>query len=83
MCLFFKATYFLSLVDNVAPLIDIIFQILFDIKYFIVVLMIFVLMIAMCFQLLASLQVDFDGIDEEEKKTIVYYDIQASVWYGM
>jgi hypothetical protein len=56
---------------------------LFDIKYFIVVLMIFVLMIAMCFQLLASLQVDFDGIDEDEKKTIVYYDIQASVWYGM
>lgn len=83
MCLFFKATYFLSLVDNVAPLIDIIFQILFDIKYFIVVLMIFVLMIAMCFQLLASLQVDFDGIDEDEKKTIVYYDIQAAVWYGM
>lgn len=67
MCLFFKATYFLSLVDNVAPLIDIIFQILFDIKYFIVVLMIFVLMIAMCFQLLASLQVDFDGVTEVEK----------------
>lgn len=33
-------------------------------KYFIVVLAIFILMIAMCFNLLASLQVDFDYIPE-------------------
>lgn len=85
MCLFFKATYFLSLLDNVAPLIDIIFQILFDIKYFIAVLMIFVVMIAMCFQLLASLQVDFDNIADEdlEATPIVYYDPKAAIWYGM
>lgn len=55
MCLFLKASYFLSLIVPIAPLIDIIFQIFYDMKYFLVVLFIFIVMIAMCFQLLASL----------------------------
>lgn len=35
-------------------------------KYFIVVLAIFILMIAMCFNLLSSLQVDFDYIPDNK-----------------
>jgi hypothetical protein len=44
--LYTKASYFLSLIDEIAPLIDIIKQIFFDIRYFVLVLGIYVFMFA-------------------------------------
>ena len=57
-------------------------------KYFIVVLAIFILMIAMCFNLLASLQVDFDYIPEtadggDAVSQISYFYPSTAFWYGM
>jgi len=44
--LYTKASYFLSLVDEVAPLIDIIKQIFYDIRWFVIVLAVYVFMFA-------------------------------------
>jgi len=46
ICLFLKFSYFLSLVDQIAPLIDIIFQIFFEMRYFSLVLFIYIFMFA-------------------------------------
>ena len=81
LCLFFKFSYFLSLIDQIAPLIDIIFQIVFDIKYFMLVLMIYVFLFAQCFQILSSSQIAFDDIDEEEADSINYSNLQQSLWF--
>lgn len=51
--LYMKASYFLSLIDSVAPLIDIIFQCLYDIKWFMIVMGFYIIMIGNCFGLLA------------------------------
>lgn len=65
-CLFMKMSYFLSLLDPVAPLIDIIVQIFFDMKYFLLVLVLYMYMLSVCFKIIAQSQIDFDYIDEED-----------------
>lgn len=57
--LYCKASYFLSLVDQIAPLIDIIVKIFYDIKWFMVVLMIYLVMLANCFRIMSATQLDF------------------------
>lgn len=52
--LYFKATYFLSLIDSVAPLIDIIIQIMVDIKWFMIVSAWYILMFAQCYDLISK-----------------------------
>lgn len=47
-----KSTYFLSMVDSIAPLIDMILQILVDIKYFLFVVLIYVIAFGTCFYIL-------------------------------
>jgi hypothetical protein len=48
--LYTKASYFLSLIDEIAPLIDIIKQIFYDIRWFVIVLGIYVFMFAKAFE---------------------------------
>lgn len=79
--LYFKATYFLSLIDSVAPLIDIIFQIFFDIKWFMIVSAWFILMFAQCYDLIAKSQVKFDHLTTEEKAALQYYGLGNALWY--
>lgn len=62
--LYFKASYFLSLFDQIAPLIDIIFQITKDSGWFLVVLLIYSFMMATNFSILAKSQIDFDGVED-------------------
>jgi hypothetical protein len=71
--LYMKASYFLSLIDSVAPLIDIIFRCLYDIKWFLGVMMFYIIMLGNCFSLLARNQIDFDNLTEEEIESIPYY----------
>lgn len=47
-----KSTYFLSMVDSIAPLIDMILQILVDIKYFLFVVLIYIIAFGTCFYIL-------------------------------
>lgn len=60
-----KSTYFLSMVDSIAPLIDMIVQILDDIKYFLLVVGIYVMAFGSCFYILGQNQQNFDRVDPE------------------
>lgn len=50
--IYLYSAQFLSLVDKIAPLIDIIQQVLKDITYFVLVLMLHIVVFAGCFYLL-------------------------------
>ena len=56
----------MKLVDSIAPFIDIIIQIVIDIKYFMMVFVMAMLALSISFYLLAQNQLDFD-IKEELK----------------
>ena len=79
--LYFKMSYFLSLLDSVAPLIDIIIQIFVDIKWFMIVSAWYILMFAQCYDLIAKSQVKFDGLTEEEIDDLSYYGLPNALWY--
>ena len=61
-----RMTYMLKIVDQVAPLIDIIGRIFYDIKYFMLVMFLFGIALANCFSLLANNQIDLDDLSDEE-----------------
>ena len=50
----------MKLVDSIAPFIDIIIQIVIDIKYFMMVFVMAMLALSISFYLLAQNQLDFD-----------------------
>mgnify|MGYP001425564898 CR=1 FL=1 len=50
-------------------------------KYFALVLFIYIFMFAQMFQILSSLQIDFDNIAEEDKETIAYSKLPKALWY--
>lgn len=66
LLMFFKSAYFLSLIDIISPLIDIIFRIFQDITYFLFILSTTVLAFSYSFYLIAQNQVNFDSL--------TYYD---------
>jgi len=81
--LYCKASYFLSLVDQIAPLIDIIVKIFYDIKWFMLVLILYLVMLANCFKIMASTQLDFYPPENDlmEAKIEAYGEKWASYWY--
>ena len=81
--IYVKAGYFLSLIDSIAPLMDNIAQVFWDIRYFIFVLVLQLIAFASCFYLLGQNQLQFDNISEEELATVgVKYDTFIhSIWY--
>ena len=64
-----------------APLIDIIIQIIVDIKWFMIVSAWYILMFAQCYDLIAKSQVKFDGLTEEEIDDLSYYGLPNALWY--
>ena len=82
--LYSKASYYLSLIDQIAPLIDIIVQIFYDMKWFMVVLIIYVIMLANCFKMMGETQLDFYASDDDEvmkAKIEAYSSKYPSYWY--
>ena len=66
----------MKIIDEVAPLIDIIGCIFYDIRYFILIMVLFGLALANCFSLLANNQIDMDNISHDDRKTIPYKTLQ-------
>jgi hypothetical protein len=58
LCMWFKALYYLGLVEEISPLIDIIFVIVKDIRYFIVVYIIALTAFIMSFWIMGKNQQD-------------------------
>ena len=82
----------MKLVDSIAPFIDIIIQIVIDIKYFMMVFIMAMLALSISFYLLAQNQLDFDIKDELKmhlnllsreyyENEIPYSSFGSSIWY--
>jgi len=63
---FVKFSYFLSLFDAIAPLIDTIWRVFVDIVYFVVVLLISFVVFGTCFYLVGQNQIQFSGISPSD-----------------
>jgi len=62
-----KAFYFLQLIDDIAPMVHIIFKVFSDIRYFVLTLVIAIFAFSNAFYLLGRNQIQFDEITEDEK----------------
>ena len=62
-----KCLYFLQLIDDIAPLIHIIFRIFSDIKWFVILLAIEMFAFANCFYLIGKNQLQYDSITKDER----------------
>lgn len=81
--IYVKATYFFSLVDVLAPLMDIIKKIFIDIKDFIFIMCFFITGFATCFYLVGLNQLEFDDITEAEmtKYGVPYSTAHGAIWF--
>ena len=86
--IFAKFEYFFAIIDAIAPLLDIIKKILYDISYFMMISLLYILMFASCFYFAGQNQIDFDGPVlvgtkqvEITQDTIPYGTFTGSVWY--
>ena len=76
-----KSLYFLKLIDQIAPLIFIIFKIFNDIRYFMIVFMVILLSFMVAFYLIGQVQADQVP---EEKEDIAYASFGGAmqyIWY--
>jgi len=64
---YLKLGYFLSLVDQIAPMIDIVYRIVYDIGWFVIVLLVMTFAFTYAFYILAQSQIEFDNISTLEK----------------
>ena len=62
LLLIMRMTNYLNLIDEISPLIDIIYKIVYDIKFFMALFIIFVICLSDTFFLVGQNQIQFDGI---------------------
>jgi len=74
-----KALYFMQLIDEVAPLVHIIFKVFYDIRYFLVTLVIALFAFANSFYLLGKNQIQYDSIEEDNYP--IYTTVIGSIEY--
>jgi hypothetical protein len=76
-----RMTYMMKIIDEVAPLIDIIGCIFYDIRTFILIMVLFGLALANCFSLLGNNQIDLDNISDDERTKIPYLSLLKALWF--
>ena len=69
------------MVDQIAPLISIAFQIMKDILGFLVILFIFMFTFSFSFYILAQNQLNFDNLTQDEAGNISYASFGGSLTY--
>ena len=81
--LFIKFTDILTLFDSISPFVDIVFQILRDIIFFMFIFCITIFMASSCFYIIGRNQIYFDEITIEEFENIdIPYDtMNKAIWY--
>ena len=81
--LFIKFTEILTLFDSISPFVDIVFKILHDIVFFLLIFCITIFMAANCFYLIGRNQIYFDEItvDEFTDTPIGYDTLRKAIWY--
>lgn len=73
-----KSLYFMSLVNEIAPLVTIIFKVFYDILNFMLVLAIVILAFANSFYLIGKNQAQFDDIDNVADYPL-YFKIEGAL----
>lgn len=73
-----KLTYYMKLVDEIAPFVEIIIRIVVDIYYFLIVVVVSLIFFGASFFLIGQNQVDVDGASPDD---IPYYTLNGSIWY--
>ena len=82
LLLIIRMTKYLNLIDEISPLIDIIFKIVRDIKYFMALFILFVICLSDTFFLVGQNQIQFDdSITDEQKESIPYNSFLNSLLY--
>ena len=76
-----KNFYFMKLVDEIAPLIDIIIRIFIDIKWFSFIFFCFIVCFGFAFFLIGQNQIEYDNLTSSEKEGIPYRSIQTSLLF--
>ena len=66
LLLIMRMTNYLNLIDEISPLIDIIYKIVKDIKFFMALFIIFVICLTDTFFLVGQNQIQFDGITAQQ-----------------
>jgi hypothetical protein len=81
MVLFTKFQYYLSLVDNIAPLINVFFKIFYDISGIMIVIVLLLWSSAFSFYILAQNQINFDNLSDEDMGDLPYGTLKDSLNY--
>ena len=71
----------MKLVDEIAPLIDIIIRIFIDIKWFMFIFFCFVVCFGFAFFLLGQNQEEYDNLTQEEKDNLPYATLNGSMLF--
>jgi hypothetical protein len=71
----------MKLVDEIAPLIDIIIQVFIDIKWFLFVFMCFIVSFGVAFYLFGKNQIELDNLDEKSLILLPYKTIPSSILF--
>ena len=75
-----KSLYFMQVIDDMAPLVHIIYKVFSDIKYFVCIMIVVLGAFANAFYLMGKNQVQFDEIESKDDYPI-YYEIRGSIQY--
>ena len=83
LLIYVKMSSFLSLFDELAPLMDIIWKICSDMKYFVLIFCTYIIGISSCFFLIGHNQIEFDNISEfyMSKYGVPYSTTYGSLWF--
>ena len=72
---------FLELSDDISPFVDIFYQIFYDIRYFMLILIIYGFAFANVFWILSKNQISYDKLTEDEISSIDYATFNGALWY--
>ena len=83
LLMFSRISYFMGLVDQLAPLLSIIYQIFMDISHFMFILLFTGFAFALSFYILGRSQMNFDNIQEYDLTLypIKYKTFTGAIWY--
>ena len=65
LTIFTRMLYYMQLVDNIAPLVNSFMQILFDIRWFLTIMLVIMFAFANSFYLIGRNQLEFEGHEAE------------------